>query len=82
MITKHCIRTSLALGAIINESKKSVTKADFVHNLSVALKDAADPEFRMGLLIALGITEKMETHELDALMKSDVKALSEAIKAE
>jgi len=70
-MSKQLLRSGTAIGALVRESEHAESKADFVHKLSIALKEANETEYWLDLLY--------ETSFLDAstfvLFQQDIKEL-------
>lgn len=50
VLTKQLLRSGTAIGALIRESEHAESKADFIHKLSIALKEANESEYWIELL--------------------------------
>ena len=50
VLSKQILRSGTSVGANINEAISSVSKRDFVHKLSIALKEARETNYRLNLL--------------------------------
>ena len=50
VISKQVLRSGTAIGALIREAEHAESKADFVHKLSIALKEANETEYWFELL--------------------------------
>ena len=50
ILSKQLLRSGTAIGALVRESEHSESKADFVHKLSIALKEANETEYWLELL--------------------------------
>ncbi len=50
MLSKQLLRSGTAIGALIRESEYAQSKADFIHKLSIALKEAGETEYWLMLL--------------------------------
>jgi len=42
---KQLLRSGTAIGALVRESEHAESKADFIHKLSIALKEANETEY-------------------------------------
>ncbi|MFO7718828.1 MAG: four helix bundle protein [Gillisia sp.] len=71
VMSKQLLRSGTAIGALVRESEHAESKADFVHKLSIALKEANETEYWLDLLF--------ETSFLDAStfvrFQQDIKEL-------
>jgi len=50
VMSKQLLRSGTAIGALVRESEHAESKADFVHKLSIALKEANETEYWLDLL--------------------------------
>ena len=50
VLSRQLLRSGTAIGALVRESEKAESKADFVHKLSIALKEANETEYWILLL--------------------------------
>jgi len=51
VLSKQILRSGTSIGANVNEALEAQSKADFVHKLSIALKEARETEYWLKLLI-------------------------------
>jgi len=49
------LRSATAVGANYHEANRSESKADFVHKVALALKEAAETEYWLQLSLATGL---------------------------
>ena len=62
VISKQILRSGTAIGANISEGNRGESKLDFIHKLSIALKEADETEYWLNLLRDGGfVTEKQAT---------------------
>ncbi len=50
VLSKQLLRAGTSIGALVRESEHAESKADFVHKLSVALKEANEIEYWLDIL--------------------------------
>ena len=50
VLSKQMLRSGTAIGALIRESEHAESKADFIHKLSISLKEANETEYWLMLL--------------------------------
>ena len=50
VLSKQVLRSGTAIGALVRESQQAESKADFIHKLSIALKEANETEYWLLLL--------------------------------
>jgi len=80
ILSKQLLRSGTAIGALIREAKYAQSKADFIHKLTIALKEANETDYWLELLHQSGyINEKMfksiqpDTNELLSLLIASTK---------
>ena len=54
IMAKQVLRSGTAIGALIREANHAESRADFVHKLSIALKEAHETEYWIELLFRTG----------------------------
>ena len=50
ILSKQCMRSGTSIGANIRESEHAESKADFIHKLSISLKEANETQYWLELL--------------------------------
>ncbi len=50
VLSKQLLRSGTSIGAMVREAEQAESKADFIHKLSVALKEANESEYWIELL--------------------------------
>ena len=45
MLAKQLLRSGTAVGALVREAEYAESKADFIHKLSIALKEANETDY-------------------------------------
>lgn len=54
VISKQLLRSGTSIGALVTESEHAESKADFIHKLSIALKEANESRYWLYLLFESG----------------------------
>ncbi len=80
IISKQYMRSSTAIGAMVREAQQGESKADFIHKLSIGLKEAKESEYWIDLLLASDIVVKKDTEKSEALLKDCINMLIAIIK--
>jgi four helix bundle protein len=82
VISRQLLRSGTAIGALVREAEFAQSRSDFIHKLSIALKEANETEYWLSLLRdSETITEKMHSSikpdidELIRLLVSIVKTM-------
>lgn len=71
MVSKQLLRSGTAIGALVREAEHAESKADFVHKMSIALKEANETEYWIDLL---GVTDYLKDEEFQSV-KNDTHEL-------
>jgi four helix bundle protein len=50
ILSKQLVRSGTAIGALARKAEHAQSKADFIHKLSISLKEANETEYRIELL--------------------------------
>lgn len=64
IITKQLARSAASIGANVREARNAESKNDFIHKLSIALKECDESIYWVELLIELSKAKKEELIEL------------------
>lgn len=71
ILSKQVFRSGTAIGALVREAEQGESKADFVHKLAIALKEANETDYWLDLLQETGY---LPTNAFDS-MKTDLVEL-------
>lgn len=77
VLSKQCLRSGTAIGALVREAEYGQSKADFINKLSIALKEANETLY---WLILLNETGYITTKSFDSI-KSDTEELLKLLTA-
>jgi len=80
VISKQLIRSGTSSGAQIEEANQAQSKADFIHKLSIANKEAVETNYWIRLLIDSEILDKSKGEELRKDSDELIKILVASIK--
>ena len=58
ILSKQLLRSGTSIGAMIRESEQAESKADFIHKLAIAQKEANETEYWIELLYQSGYIDK------------------------
>ena len=72
VLSKQMLRSGTAVGALIREAEHAESKRDFIHKMSIALKEANETEYWLELLHE---TQYLETSEFSSMHKDIVELL-------
>lgn len=80
VLSNQILRSGTAIGALIRESEHAESKADFIHKMSIALKEANETQYWIDLLKDTGFIDenayqsiKPNVNELISLLVSIIK---------
>ena len=71
VLSKQLLRAGTAIGALVKESEHAQSRADFIHKLSIALKEANETEYWLELLFK---SDYISVNEYDSII-NDVNEL-------
>lgn len=60
VLSKQLMRSGTAIGALVRESEHAESKADFIHKLAIAQKEANETAYWLELLHESGLLSKKE----------------------
>jgi len=72
VISRQILRSGTSIGANVKEALQAESKADFIHKLSISLKEASETEYWLQLLKE---TEYIDQMAYDSLMSDCVELL-------
>lgn len=74
VLSRQIIRSETSIGAMIREAENAESKADFIHKLSIARKEANESKYWLELLIATDFLKNQDllnkSYELYKLLTS------------
>lgn len=81
VLSKQLLRSGTSIGALIREAEHAESKADFIHKMSISLKEANETEYWLMLLHDSGFLEEKvfksivdECQELIKMLVSIIKS--------
>ena len=78
ILTKQLIRSGTAVGALVAEAQQAESKADFIHKLAIANKEAYESNYWLRLMKDSGIGE---SDQLFSLCQENQRLLVSIIKS-
>lgn len=81
VISKQLLRSGTSIGANVREAEHAESKADFIHKLSISLKEANETEYWLDLLKETGYLNNSEYLSIQYDIKEILKLLTSIIKA-
>ena len=80
VLSKQLLRSGTAIGALVRESEHAESKADFIHKLSIALKEANESDYWIELLYRSGYLAESEYQSLFSNLDEIIRLLVSIIK--
>ncbi len=80
VLSKQLLRSGTAVGALIRESEHAESKADFIHKLSISLKEANESEYWLLLLKETDYINAVEFENMNNDLTELLKLLTSIIK--
>lgn len=80
VLSRQLLRSGTAIGALIREAEQAESRADFVHKLSIALKEANETEYWLDLLTASGYLDSRHGQSMMADIEELLKILTAIIR--
>jgi four helix bundle protein len=80
ILSKQLLKSGTAIGALIREAQFAESSADFVHKLTIALKEANETEYWLSLLIDTNYLKETKTIPIRNENISLIKMLISIIK--
>jgi four helix bundle protein len=80
VLSKQLLRCGTSIGANIRESEQAQSRIDFIHKLSISLKEANETEYWLELLTQSGYLESKLFESLHKDCKELLKLLTSIIK--
>ena len=76
VLSKQFLRSGTAIGALVREAEKAESKPDFIHKLSISLKEANETEYWLELLYQSQYIDKSAYESIYADCKELIKLLT------
>ena len=80
VLSKQMLRSGTSIGAMVREAEQAESSADFVHKMSIALKEANETEYWIELLAQAGYLDETAFKSLKADITEILKLLISIIK--
>ena len=80
-ISKQLLRSGTSIGANLSESQQAESRPDFIHKLSIALKEASETNYWLRLLHATDYISEREFQSLIADCQELERMLTSIIKS-
>lgn len=80
VLSKQLLRSGTAVGALVRESEHAESKADFIHKLSISLKEANESDYWIELLYRSNYLDEKEYNSLKNDLEEILKLLVAIVK--
>jgi four helix bundle protein len=80
VLSKQLLRSGTAIGALVREAEQGESRADFIHKMSVALKEANESDYWIELLYQAGYLEQSGYQSLVADCRELLRLLTAIVK--
>lgn len=80
VLSRQLLRSGTAIGALVREAEQAESKADFIHKMSIGLKEANETEYWIDLLNASDYLEQDQFQNFKKDIKEILKLLVSIIK--
>jgi len=81
VLSKQLLRSGTAIGALVREAEHAESTADFIHKLSIALKEANESDYWIDLLHQSGYLDEVSYKSIQADLLELLKLLVSIIKS-
>lgn len=81
VMSKQLLRSGTAVGALIREAEHAESKADFIHKMAIALKEANETEYWIELLFQSEYLDKTSYQSIHTESKELLKLLISIVKS-
>lgn len=79
-LSKQLLRSGTAVGALVREAEQAESKADFIHKMAIALKEANETDYWIELLFQSDMLTKTEYESINPQVVELCKLLTSIIK--
>jgi four helix bundle protein len=80
VLSKQVLRSGTSIGANVRESEHGQSKADFIHKISIALKEANETDYWLELLFQAGYLDEKMYQSLKQDCEEILKILTAIVK--
>lgn len=81
VLTKQLLRSGTSIGAMVVEAEHAESKKDFIHKMSIGLKEANETRYWVELLYASKHLNEGTFHELHDKITEIIKLLASIVKS-
>ncbi|MCF7918772.1 MAG: four helix bundle protein [Candidatus Cloacimonetes bacterium] len=81
VLSKQVLRSGTSIGAMVREAEHGESKADFIHKMSIALKEAYETDYWLILMKRTGFLTEKQFLEIEGDMKVIIRMLIAIVKS-
>ncbi len=81
VLSKQLLRSGTAIGALVREAEQAESKADFIHKMAIALKEANETDYWIELLFQSETLNQNEYNSINPEIIELCKLLTSIIKS-
>ncbi|NDV44884.1 four helix bundle protein [Muricauda sp. 40Bstr401] len=81
VLSKQLLRSGTAIGALVREAEHAESKKDFIHKMSISLKEANETRYWLDLLNKSGFVENYDYDEVNNEIVQIIKLLASIVKS-
>ena len=79
MLSKQLLRSGRAIGALVREAEQAESRADFIHKMAIAQKEANESDYWLDLLFQSDYLDEFAFNSIKQDLKEILKMLSSII---
>ena len=80
VLSKQLLRSGTSIGAMVRESEHAESRADFIHKVSVGIKQANESEYWLELIYQSDYIQEIEFESISSDLKEILRLLISIIK--
>lgn len=80
VLSKQLLRSGTAVGALVREAEQAESRADFIHKMAIALKEANETDYWLDLLHKSDLIDDKGYHSIQPDATELIKLLTSIIK--
>jgi len=80
VLSNQLLKSGTAIGALVREAEQAESKADFIHKMAIALKEANESDYWIELLFRAGYMEEVAYQSIRADLIEILKLVTAIIK--
>ncbi|MCK0162033.1 four helix bundle protein [Allomuricauda sp. F6463D] len=81
VLSRQLLRSGTAIGALVREAEHAESKKDFIHKMSIALKEANETRYWMDLLSKSGLIGNLDSTKADNEIEQIIRLLAAIVKS-